>query len=492
MRKPILLAFLCTLPSFAALSATVQWDVRTTGSDSNSGGFDPGVSVPGTDYSQQNSPQITYTDLVVGSTTTQYTSVLHAVGNTLPGNTLVITGGTGCTTGTYEVLSNATITATVDRSLGTAASVCTAVLGGSNATICSNYSGSNCTAGGLAAAIGSNTIWIKNGTFTTSAALRNTNAAGSNVQVTFEGYNSTHGDITPACIAAATCTRPLITASTNIDVFVCAAGATWQYLNISNTYSGTYGHALISMYNCFNTFQVLFNKLDMSGTTGSGALVTFDNVSNQTVLLAYGNECVNNSTSYCLIDYNGNNSIIEMKWNYAHGGLGLVWDGNQGNNVRWRLAGNACGSATRCVYEQGTGNGWIEFDGNSCQAMANECVKTVGTMNYMGASNNAIYNATYGIYNTSTPSFTYSQGNWFGDISTANYNDFPAGLGDGSLSANPFTSSTVFTLNSTSGGGALLKAAGFPGATPAGTGYIDVGALQSQVASSGSAFFAVQ
>jgi hypothetical protein len=85
--------------------------------------------------SQQNSPQISYTDLVVGSTTTKYTSVLNAVSSALPGNTLLVTGGTGCTTGTFEILSNATITATVDRSLGTAASVCTAVLGGGFLTI---------------------------------------------------------------------------------------------------------------------------------------------------------------------------------------------------------------------------------------------------------------------------------------------------------------------------------------------------------------------
>ena len=192
MRKLILLLLCLAAPSYAALSATVQWDVRTTGSDSNSGGFDPAVSVPGTDYSQQNSPQITYTDLVVGATTTTYTSVLNVVSSALPGNTLVVTGGTGCTTGTYEVLSNATITATVDRSLGTAASVCTAVLGGSKLT----------NSAAFALAVAGNTVNTKAGTYTVTATLGIPFVSG----FAWIGYGTTHGDGG---------TKPLITTATN-------------------------------------------------------------------------------------------------------------------------------------------------------------------------------------------------------------------------------------------------------------------------------------
>ena len=46
-----------------ALSAGVVWEVRTTGDDTNGGGFDSTVTSPGTDYSQQTAAQITYTDL---------------------------------------------------------------------------------------------------------------------------------------------------------------------------------------------------------------------------------------------------------------------------------------------------------------------------------------------------------------------------------------------------------------------------------------------
>jgi hypothetical protein len=57
---------------------------------------------------------------------------------------------------------------------------------------------------------------------------------------------------------------------------------------------------------------------------------------------------------------------------------------------------------------------------------------------------------------------------------------------DVSLSVSPFVSSSNFALNSTGGGGAALKAAGFPGVSPAGTGYLDIGALQSQAAAGAS------
>jgi hypothetical protein len=58
-----------------------------------------------------------------------------------------------------------------------------------------------------------------------------------------------------------------------------------------------------------------------------------------------------------------------------------------------------------------------------------------------------------------------------------------SGLGDVSLSADPFTNAAVgdFSLNSTAGGGAACKAAGYPGTFPNGTtvGFLDIGAVQN-------------
>jgi hypothetical protein len=96
-----------------------------------------------------------------------------------------------------------------------------------------------------------------------------------------------------------------------------------------------------------------------------------------------------------------------------------------------------------------------------------------------------------------------SQSNAYGNQSTAAYVPYsfgavsagvlggtPAGMNssDITLTVSPFNnpSGGDFTLNNTAGGGAALKAAGFPGLTPAGTGYLDIGALQSAAAAGAS------
>ena len=72
--------------------------------------------------------------------------------------------------------------------------------------------------------------------------------------------------------------------------------------------------------------------------------------------------------------------------------------------------------------------------------------------------------------------------NAYGNLSVANYVNFVAALNgaDVALSASPYTSPGTgnFALNGTAGGGAALKATGFPGIAPFGTGYGSIGALQ--------------
>src|ERR1043166_5276958 len=62
----LLLGGLQLPPAHASLSSTLQWEIRTTGASSNGGAFRTGAT-GGTDYSQQNSAQFTYTDLAATS-----------------------------------------------------------------------------------------------------------------------------------------------------------------------------------------------------------------------------------------------------------------------------------------------------------------------------------------------------------------------------------------------------------------------------------------
>jgi hypothetical protein len=122
---------------------------------------------------------------------------------------------------------------------------------------------------------------------------------------------------------------------------------------------------------------------------------------------------------------------------------------------------------------------------------------SLGETNFMNVTivNNIFSSNTFwGILNSNAASLDYGLGSYF-KANNAFYNNgsgattgLPVDATDITLSANPFVSAgSNFALNSTAGGGALLKAAGYPGilAGGVGTGYLDVGALQSQCAASG-------
>ena len=59
----------------------------------------PSSATWGVDYSQQNSAQFSFTDLVIAATTTNVTSAGHPFGVNCVGNTINVTSGTGFTTG---------------------------------------------------------------------------------------------------------------------------------------------------------------------------------------------------------------------------------------------------------------------------------------------------------------------------------------------------------------------------------------------------------
>src|SRR4030095_11853469 len=85
---------------------------------------DIGFLFYGTDYAHtwRWTALASYTDLVIGSTATQLTSVAHPFTAAHVGRILNITGGAGFTVDRYEIVSVAGSTATMDRAVGTASS----------------------------------------------------------------------------------------------------------------------------------------------------------------------------------------------------------------------------------------------------------------------------------------------------------------------------------------------------------------------------------
>lgn len=179
-----------------ALQRKVEWEVRgLTGDDTNGGGFDASSGVPGTNYSQQATAQITYTDLVVGATTTQLTSAANPFTAAHVGNLINITGNPGgvgtFTTGRYQVISVSGSTATMDRAVGTAGSTNGAgKLGGCLATI---QAGLNAML--AATSVGDQQLWVRaDGTYTLTSGLTASASLSTFGQSRVSGYTTTHGD----------------------------------------------------------------------------------------------------------------------------------------------------------------------------------------------------------------------------------------------------------------------------------------------------------
>ncbi|HEU5116108.1 MAG TPA: right-handed parallel beta-helix repeat-containing protein, partial [Isosphaeraceae bacterium] len=105
-----------------ALPSSLVWEVRTTGSNLNGGAFDARVRAAGTDYSQQDGPQATYTDLKLDAADgTKVTSSSRPFQATDVGNTIRIPSGiTGMTAGVYCIQSVTGGVAVLDRACGTA------------------------------------------------------------------------------------------------------------------------------------------------------------------------------------------------------------------------------------------------------------------------------------------------------------------------------------------------------------------------------------
>lgn len=174
-----------------ALASGTVFEVRTTGSQNNSGGFydrTPGTSV---DYSQQDSAQLTLTDLACVQASTTLTSATGGFTEAMEGNLIHITAGTNFTAGWYEVVDYTdTNTVTLDRTAATAGN-------GSSGT---GYVGGAFKIGGSLdddfanALVAGNTVYIKAGTYSLGESVSGANDGTAASPIIIYGYNSSRGD----------------------------------------------------------------------------------------------------------------------------------------------------------------------------------------------------------------------------------------------------------------------------------------------------------
>lgn len=401
-------------------------EVRTTGSDTNSGGFRSGGT--GTDWSQQDAAQYSVTDGVTAGTTT-ITSATANFGTDVVHNLIYVQGGTGSVVaGWYEITARTnSTTITVDRSTGlTTGTGVTLKIGGALASP------------GLAAviaAVSDMKVWIKSGTYNISTSTPG--AAGpvvsGAIRLFWRGYQATRGDHTG--------TRPVLTwtaASPGSQTYIFATSSGLGHL-VENIAVDGAGVANVSGFNVAGGLHRIQNCVatNCSGTSMPG-------------IRAVGQSSVIGcKADTCAIGFL-NPAATNMVIGCAAIACGVGFSG---------------GNCFNCLAHASTTSG---FDANTQAIQYFNCTADgtssgpgfqLGTASVPMVNCLATNNSTYGIDASSGTSYLFNiatYNNTSGRVDTTPFCD----EGAITLSADPYVSLAGDDLrpNTTSGGGAALRA----------------------------------
>jgi hypothetical protein len=333
----------------------------------------------------------------------------------------------------------------------------------------------------LSSAAASDTIAVQTGTYMITSTLNITQAT-----LLIQGYQTTPGD---------NGTAPLITTATNSTVIFNTGSSnggtqTFQNLSLGNT-AGTpasciwqgsaHGttQAWIFVECSFNGFAVAIDSSD--GTPWDVAFI---------------------SVIDCLIE---NSTVVGLTWGGTNFGALCIFGSTFKSNAQHiAISDNIPVTIARTIFSGSTNSFGLSMSSNdsttfdSCTFFGNvNNSATVGFTSgntFFALTNNIFYGNTGAGLAVIAPTgnglirgLASSCNNAFGGNTGGT--GWPGSIGDVVLTANPFTNSASgdFSLNSTSGGGAACKGAGFPGAFPGGTstGHVDIGAVQSSTGGGG-------
>ena len=241
-----------------ALTAGTVCEIRTTGSQNAGGGFydrNPGTSV---DYSQQDSPQLTLTDLATDGAGTGLSSATGGFTAAMAGNLIRITGGT-LTAGWYEITAYTdTNNVTIDRSAGLSKSGGTGYVGGAFLI------GGSLDNGFFAALPLSSVVWIKSGSYTAKNAITLQTGNISNAPLTVKGYKTSRGDGPDGT------DRPLI----DMGIYAFTVGNYTHARNLRFTGTGTHvvvvnGYGVAQNILAENTYTTAVRNAFYTSDTGA-------------------------------------------------------------------------------------------------------------------------------------------------------------------------------------------------------------------------------
>ncbi len=422
-----------------------------------------GTGPPGTDWSQANGTHATLTTLSTVHTTTTQINVSptnYAVSVEDVGNVFNNTGGTA-TVQRLEILQVDLVNSRwlCDKAAGTSAQTMTGGMGGAFA-LPSNFGGT---------AIAGNRVFLKYNATAYDSLIGNFNVGGT----LFIGYDTTRS------ISNTDANRPTLNAQANSDsvvshtnaagtivrnIIVSANGKTSVNGFSSNTNGVLYQRCLAS--GCANGWGGFNNILwceDCQADTPSTAGFSTGTGTNYRFQRCTATSPSGTANGFLLAAANGTLSRC------------LVYNSGGDN---FRMTAGAMVIFDDCTAHTNSGSAKAGFNlgaSSSLAAILSNCVAygITGGNGFITTANNPLNH----LYNCA------------GGGNTTNVNGIPAGQVEGfiTLGADPVVSAAGlnFAPNTTANGGALLRAAGLPGATAATQlpglstlSYPDVGAVQ--------------
>jgi len=474
-----------------AFPANMIWEVRSSGSDNNGGGYTP--TGGGTDYSLQNSAQVAYTDLVIDPTTnTNCTSVATPFTSAHVGNVLNITSGTGFTVQRVYIVSVASGIATCDKSLGTLSSINgVANLGGALAT----------PEAADVLVVPGNIVYVASGTYTkTTTRSLTCDGTLTGGEIAFIGYPAGG---TRADVDVVEGSMPVFTSATNSNHLITTNGLfRTRIRNFKLT------HTAATRGNGFHANTASMSGLTLENCIADGCLSGFAAAGASWNRCSFIRCVAKNSTSHGFSIAQATNSLLLMDCvSYANAGSGFSFSGSVAHDL----------ILLNCIAYSNTGaNGYGLWD--QVTTTDEDAVKRIINCSFYGNSQsnirfeyttggsrgmifaNIISYGTTGGYGISCATAGLLDGTYpivkncaFGSNSSGARQNFRIGEGDVTLSADPFTNAAGgnFSLNNTAGGGALLRQLAYPseigikGSTT--QQYLDIGAANHlEVASGGS------
>lgn len=421
-----------------ALPTTAVYEIRTTGNDSNGGGFNSARG--GTDYTLQDAAQATGT---VSSATTTVTAITGIFTAAMVGN--FITDGT-----IWREITAFTSSTVVTVDSAPSWTTATIFVGGALASI-----------GGLGKSTPPSgfTAYIKSGTYSISSSTGNVNGGVYAVTASglFVGYN-TNRTLTN------TDTKPTLQATTTSVAFFSDRSAHYNLILDGNSQTGS------TVQGVQGGVYDLCGIINMKTATATAAFSRCYATGNSVSIfpIAYGCEAYGNTatpfsgaTFFDCLSYGNTGASTDGFALSGAGNLVITANCHSYNNGRngYFMAGSQRGILFFNSHAENNASYGIDTNTNGGVTMVN-C---------------STYNNTSGGINASTTTLGIQQ------------------IGMLTPSASVYTNAAGndFSLNNTAGAGALLRAAGAPTLFPRGltANYGDIGATQHQDSGGGGSVY---